>query len=124
MKKPSGRRGIALLVVFCSILLFSQPVFAAIKIFEEAGVDSLAAQDIRFAAAAINPHLVWDFCTSLHIAAHAWILAGARAIWRKNFSARSLRKNERPWTFKGCLSSIEGHLKKSFKPASILVQTI
>ena len=77
-----------------------------------------------FSFAAINPHLVWDFCTSLHIAAHAWILAGARAIWRKNFSARNLDKNERSWTFKGCLSPIEGHLKKSFKPASILVQTI
>ena len=51
-------------------------------------------------------------------------LAGARAIWRNNFSARSLRKNEGPWTFKRVLSAIEGHFKKSFKPALILVQTI
>ena len=65
MKKPSGRRGIALLVVFCSILLFSQPAFAAIKIFEEAGVDSLAAQDIRFAAAAFEQLLREEMGTEL-----------------------------------------------------------
>lgn len=65
MKKPSGKRVIALLVVFCSILLFSQPAFAAIKIFEEAGVDSLAAQDIRFAAAAFEQLLKDEMGTTL-----------------------------------------------------------
>ena len=54
MKKSFGVQAMGLLILFCSMLLFSQPALAAVKIFEEAGVDSLAAQDIRFAAAAFE----------------------------------------------------------------------
>ena len=65
MKKSFGVQAMGLLILFCSMLMFSQPAFAAVKIFEEAGVDSLAAQDIRAATAAFEQLLKEEMGTDL-----------------------------------------------------------
>ena len=65
MKTKVGFRRIAGIVLVCSILFGAQPVFAAIKIFEEPGVDTLASQDIRSAAVAFEQLLKEEMGTEL-----------------------------------------------------------
>lgn len=65
MKNKVGFRRIAGIVLVCSILFGAQPVFAAIKIFEEPGVDTLASQDIRSAAVAFEQLLKEEMGTEL-----------------------------------------------------------
>lgn len=53
--KRSGRNSlIYLLLTLCCLLAFSATASAAVRIVEDAGVDSLAAQDIRFAVDAFD----------------------------------------------------------------------
>ena len=53
--KPSFRiQGLILCLLLCGTLLVAAPARAAVKIFEEPGVDTLAAQDIRTAVSAFE----------------------------------------------------------------------
>ncbi len=54
MKKRFRTQLVAVLVMFCSFLVFTQPAAAAVKVCEDAGVDSRAAQDIRSAVEAFE----------------------------------------------------------------------
>ncbi len=65
MKKRFRTQLVAVLVMFCSFLVFTQPAAAAVKVFEEAGVDSLAAQDIRSAVEAFEQLLKNEMATVL-----------------------------------------------------------
>ena len=54
MKQLSRIQGLLLCLLLCGALLVAAPAQAAVKIFEEPGVDTLAAQDIRTAVSAFE----------------------------------------------------------------------
>ena len=65
MKKKLNFQALSLLLLFCSLLLLTTPAAAAVKIFEDPGVDPIAAQDIRSAAESFEQLLKDEMNTTL-----------------------------------------------------------
>ena len=64
--KPSFRiQGLLLCLLLCGVMLLASPARAAVKIFEEPGVDTLAAQDIRSTVSAFELLLKEDLSSEL-----------------------------------------------------------
>ena len=65
MKKSYGCRFLYLSLLFCCLLCFTASASAAVKVFEEPGVDSLASQDVRAAVDAFEQLLKDEMNASL-----------------------------------------------------------
>lgn len=65
MKQCSRIHGLLLCLLLCGVMLLASPARAAVKIFEEPGVDTLAAQDIRTAVSAFELLLKEELASEL-----------------------------------------------------------
>jgi len=65
MKKTFSLRSLAFLVFFCGMLFVTAPAAAVVHVFDEPGVDTLAAQDVRAAVDAFEQLLKSEMSTEL-----------------------------------------------------------